>query len=189
MNKTIDELRLEFENLTRRSLSLPIAGMFVWLAIGTMGLMVAPAKATMILLYGTGAIFPVALLIAKMRGENLFAAQNPLARLMGYCVLMVNLLWAVHLALLTKAPEFLPLTVGIGLGLHWVVYSWIVGHSVGLIHAILRTVIVTAAWFAFPANRVSAVAFAVVAAYSISILQMATRSISVQTLVPAERVD
>lgn len=186
MNKTIDELRLEFEMLTKRSLSLPVAGMIVWLAVGIAGLIFAPAKAAMILLFGTGAIFPLAILIAKTRGENLFAAGNPLARLMGLCVLMVNLLWAVHLALFTKAPEFLPLTVGIGLGLHWIVYSWIVGHSAGIIHAVLRTLLVTAAWFAFPANRISAVAFAVVAAYSISILQMATRSISSPALAVSE---
>lgn len=179
MDKTINELRFEFETLTKRSLSLPIAGMIVWLAVGITGLCVAPNKAGMILLFGTGAIFPLAIAIAKTRGENLFAASNPLARLMGLCVLMVNLLWAVHVALLLKAPEFLPLTIGIGLGLHWVVYSWIVGHSLGIIHAIFRTIAVTATWFAFPANRVSAVAFAVVAAYAVSIFQMATRPINV----------
>jgi hypothetical protein len=178
MNKTIDQLRFEFETLARRSLSLPVAGMIVWLAIGIAGLIVAPRTATLVLLGGTGAIFPLGILIAKMRGEQLCARANPLGRLMGLCVLMVNLLWAVHVALLLKQPELLPLSVGIGLGLHWIVYSWIVAHPVGIIHAVARAALVTAAWFAAPNNRVSAVAVAVVATYAVSIFQMATRTIN-----------
>ena len=75
---------------------------------------------------------------------------------MGLSVLMVNLLWALHIPLFLYAPEFLPLSVGIGLGLHWIVYSWIIQHPVGLIHAILRTVLVLLAWFIFPESRLFA---------------------------------
>lgn len=60
--------------------------MIVWLAIGLAGLAVSPRSATLALLGGTDAIFPVAMLIAKMRGEQLFARTNALARLMGLCV-------------------------------------------------------------------------------------------------------
>lgn len=175
MNKTIDELRIEFETLTNRSLSLPIAGMIVWLTAAIGGLFLPTRNGALLLLFGTGAIFPLALLIAKTRGENILAAANSLAKLMGWCVLMVNLLWAVHIVLLLKQPELLPLSIGIGLGLHWIVYSWIVRHPVGLIHAVLRTILVTAAWLSFPAYRVSAVAFAVVAVYAVSIFQMSVR--------------
>jgi hypothetical protein len=152
--------------------------MIVWLAVAVGSLIAESQAGTLILLGGTGAIFPLAILIAKLRGENLFAASNPLARLMGLCVLMVNLLWAVHAALLIKSTDLLPLSIGIALGLHWIVYSWIVGHPLGLIHAVLRTVLVAAAWLGFPFNRVAAVAFAVVAVYAVSILQMATRPLN-----------
>lgn len=183
MDATIKELRFEFETQSQRSLSLPIAGMFVWFTIGIAGLITSPQRSTLVLLGGTGAIFPTAIFIAKLRSENLFASANPLARLMGLCVLMVNLLWAVHIVLLLKQPQFLPLSIGIGLGLHWIVYGWIVGHRLGIVHAILRTVLVTAAWLAFPVNTISAVAFAVVAVYAISIFQMITRPIEKLTTV------
>jgi hypothetical protein len=126
-----------------------------------------------------GAIFPIGLIIAKMRGENLLGGANPLAKLMGLCVLMVNLLWAIHITLLLKSPELLPLSLGIGLGLHWIVYSWIVGHPVGLIHAILRTISVSAVWLMFPNFRVSAVAFTVVFVYAVSLYQMSARKIEI----------
>jgi len=44
------------------------------------------------MLFGTGLIFPVALLIGKLRGETLMDRSNPPSRLMGMSVLMVNLL-------------------------------------------------------------------------------------------------
>jgi len=70
-----------------------------------------------------------------------------------------------------------PLSVGIALGLHWVVYSWITRHPVGYIHAAFRTAAVLAAWWMFPGHAVTAVSAAVVAAYAFAIYQMATRFI------------
>ena len=131
----------------------------------------------MVLMFGTGAIFPLALLVARLRGEQLIENTNPLARLMGACVFMVNLLWAVHLPLAARAPAFVPLSVGIGLGLHWVVYSWITRHPVGYTHASLRTAAVLAAWLMFPDRAVTGCAFAVVMAYGLALYQMATRPI------------
>jgi hypothetical protein len=73
------------------------------------------------------------------------------------------------------APQFVPLSLGIALGLHWMVYSWIIDHPLGYRHAVLRTVGLVAVWFAFPAYPVSASAAVVVAAYAITILEMRAR--------------
>jgi hypothetical protein len=159
----LDDLRLGYERDTNRSISMPLAGAVVWLAIGSIGAVLPERHATMAMLFGTGLIFPLALPIAKLRGENLVGRSNPLSRLMGLCVLMVNLLWAVHIPPLLGAPRFLPLSLGIGLGLHWIVYSWIVQHPVGTIHAILRTGLVVGAWSVFPTHRLVAVPIAIVA--------------------------
>lgn len=171
----LDELRADFERRARRSLSLPIAGALVWTLIAVAGAVLPARWSTLVLLFGTGTIFPLALSIARLRGEQLLENTNPLARLMGACVFMVNLLWAVHLPLAVRAPAFVPLSVGIGLGLHWVVYSWITRHPVGYTHATLRTVTVLAAWWMFPDRVVTACAIAVVLAYGLAIYQMATR--------------
>jgi hypothetical protein len=129
------------------------------------------------LLFGTGAIFPLAMLIATIRGEQLLSNKNPLAQLLGACVFMVNLLWALHIPLVLRAPVFVPLSVGIGLGLHWVVYSWIVRHPVGYVHAAGRTVLLLVAWWMFQGYVVTACALAVVLAYVYAIYTMATRPI------------
>jgi hypothetical protein len=168
-------LRGDFDEHAGRSLALPVAGAIVWSAIGVAALILPPTTATLLLLFGTGAIFPLGLAVAHQLGERLIDNPSPLAALMGRCVLMVNLLWAVHLTVFALVPTYLPLTIGIGLGLHWIVFGWIIDHPVGLIHAATRTALVTTAWWLIPTHRISAVAAAVVATYAYTLYALATR--------------
>ena len=175
---SLDDYRKEFECSANRSLSMPLAGAIIWAVIAVVATQLSEPTSTLILLFASGAIFPVALLIARFRGENLVSLSNPLAKLIGLSILMVNLLWAVHIPLFLYSPTFVPLSLGVGLGLHWIVYSWIVQHPVGIIHAILRTVLILLAWLAFPESRLLAVSVVVVFVYAVSIYQMTTRPIA-----------
>ena len=76
----------------------------------------------------------------------------------------------------STSTEFVPLSLGVGLGLHWVVYSWIVKHPVGLIHAVLRSILIVAAWYLFPNSSILAISCVIVLTYLISIYQMLTRN-------------
>ena len=173
---TLEEYRSDFNAAAKGSVSMPIAGACVWLAVAIISTQFDERTGVLILLFGSGAIFPLALAIARLRGEALMSSDNPLAKLMGLCVLMVNLLWAVHIPLFLYAPAFVPLSLGVGLGLHWIVWSWIVQHPLGIVHAVLRTILVAVAWFAFPESRLFAIGLAIVFVYGISIWQMLTRS-------------
>jgi len=181
----LSELRADFEMRSKRSMSMPIAGAIVWCVIAVLGMVLPFKSAILALAFGTGAIFPIAMAIARARGEDLLNNTNPLAKLMGTCVLMVNLLWAVHIPLLMKAPQFVPLSLGIALGLHWMVYSWIIRHPLGHQHAVTRTVGLVAVWFAFPEQIVTASAVVVVVTYAVTIYQMATRSVHGGVLSPS----
>lgn len=185
--QTLIQLRADFDEHSKGAMSLPIAGLLVWCVVGILGTVLAPKAAILALVFATGAIFPLGMAIAKLRGEQLLGNANPLARLMGVCVLMVNLLWAVHIPLLMRAPQFVPLSLGIALGLHWMVYSWIIGHPLGYRHAILRTAGLVAVWFAFPAHPVTASAGVVVAAYAITIVEMRMRRSALA--IPAGKLD
>ena len=175
MHTTLSTLRSDYDVHAGRSIALPGAGAIAWTVVALSGLFLAPRPATLVLLVATGLVFPLALALARPLGERLVDNPNPLATLMGRSVLMVNLLWAVHLTLLAHDWSFLPLTLAIGLGLHWVVFGWVIAHHVGLVHAVGRTLLVTVAWWAFPDARVSAVAIAVVAAYAYAIVVLARR--------------
>ncbi len=178
MGTHLAELRCDFDTYAGRSMALPMAGALVWAAIGIAALRLPAATAGLVLLFATGAIFPVGLGLARLLGERLIDNPSPLAGLMGRSVLMVNLLWALHLTVLAIDPALLPLTLGIGLGLHWVVFSWVIGHPVGLIHAVLRTVLVTGLWWLAPGHRISAIAAGVVAAYGLSLAVLAKRPLN-----------
>ncbi len=173
----LQRMRAAFEAEAGRALSLPLAGAMVWAAVGLTALFVPPHVANYVLLFGSGAIFPIGLVLARVLGENPLASGNPLSRLMGLCVLMVNLLWALHLTLFFTEARLFPLSLGIGLGLHWVVFSWIIGHPLGTIHAALRTILATALWWAFPEYLASAVALGVVTAYAYSIRVLSRRTL------------
>jgi hypothetical protein len=174
---TLESFRKEFEQQTNRSLSMPIAGVLVWLFVGLVSLKFNADIAIYVLLFSTGAILPIALVVARIRNEVLLSSKNPFAKLMGACVLMVNLLWGVHIPLVLDAPQFVPLSLGIGLGLHWVVYSWIIQHPLGIIHSVLRTALIVASWYTFPESNIFAVSLAIVVAYMVSIFQMCTRRV------------
>ena len=176
---TLENYRKEFEAATNRSISMPLAGAIIWLCVGIVSLNLEFKISVYILLFSTGAIFPLAIVIARLRKEALISSVNPLSNLMGLSVLMVNLLWGIHFPLVFRAPEFVPLSLAIGLGIHWIIYSWVINHNLGIIHAVLRTFLVVIAWFAFPEVRIFAVSIAVVLTYSFSLFQMFTRKINV----------
>lgn len=172
---SLAQLRADYDAQAGKSLALPAAGAIVWTIVGIAALFLSPRIATFALIIGTGVIFPIGILLARLLKEKLFTNTSPLAKLMAICVLMINLLWAVHITLLFVEPSLIPLTLGISLGLHWIVFSFIIGHPVGVIHAVIRTVLVTAAWWLFPDYSVSAVAAAVVISYLYSLATLSVR--------------
>ncbi|PTX90677.1 hypothetical protein [Opitutus sp. ER46] len=170
------DLELERDSFIAQSgrfLAFPIAGAVVWTVVGILGLLLPPLTARYALVFGSGVIFPLALLVARFTGQRVFIPGNRFANLMGLSVLMVNLLWALHLALLTsRSAHLMPLSLAIGLGLHWIVFGWIIQAPLGLVHAIVRTVLCTVVTFAFPQHSLTAVAFAVVACYAMTMVQL-----------------
>jgi len=177
--KNLEQLRAEFEQTSQRAVSFPIAGAIVWCVIGIVSLFLSTYQALLFMLFASGAIFPLALLVAKFRKEDVMSSENPLSKLLAFGVLLVNLLWAVHVPLMMKAPQFVPLSVGIGLGLHWIIYSWIVQHPVGIIHSISRTVLCFFAWFLLPSEQLlTGIAVIIVVCYMISINTMLTREVT-----------
>lgn len=175
---TLDEYRRDFEVSANRAVSMPLAGALVWLVIAVISTKLDERTGVLVLLFGSGAMLPIGLIIARFRGEVIMSSENPLAKLMGLCVLMVNLLWAVHIPLFLYDPALVPLSLGISLGLHWIIFSWIVQHPLGIVHAVLRTILVLVAWFIFPDQRLFAIGLLIVFVYTISIWQLLTRDVA-----------
>lgn len=169
---TLEEQRRSFIQRSGGFFAFPLAGAIVWLAVGVVSLIVPKAFGVYVLLFATGAIFPLALAIAGITKQQVFQRGNSFGSLMGLAVLMVNLLWAFHFVLLTRLPDLVPLSVALALGIHWIVFGWIIQSPIGVIHAIARSILCTAAYLLFPYHSVCAVSFTVVFCYTVTIVQL-----------------
>lgn len=175
-SRTLDEQRLEFAS--GRFLSMPIAGAIAWFAIGVAGAFLPVAMAAWALFIGTGTIFCLGLLVARVLGEDLLGKKRPdnaFDQLFLLNVLMAWLVFAIAIPFFMIVPTSLPLTVGILAGLMWIPFSWMIQHWVGLFHGIARTILVLVTWILFPGHRFVVVPMVIVAVYVITICVLARR--------------
>jgi len=174
-SRTLDELRSDFAR--SRFLAMPLAGTLAWSVAGVLGAVLPVDSASIALFVCMGGIFPLGLLLARFTGEDLLGtrSRNELDTLFGLNILMANLAWGIAIPFWLVEPTSLPLGAGILAGLMWVPFSWMIRHWVGLFHAIARTLLVVAAWFAFPDHRFVAVPAVVVAIYLVTIVMLARR--------------
>ncbi|HLP03723.1 MAG TPA: hypothetical protein VK163_16970 [Opitutaceae bacterium] len=171
---SLEQQRLEFIRRSAGFRAFPLAGLVTWAAVGIASWFVTPSTSLYVMLFATGAIFPLALGIAALTGQQIFQKGNAFATLMGQSVLMVNLLWALHFALILQKPALAPLSLAIGLGLHWIVFGWIIQMPLGLIHAIARTAACTAAYAFGGEHRLAAISAAVVVCYALTLVQLSS---------------
>lgn len=159
-------------------LAMPIAGTIAWTAIGIAGLVLPIERAAWALFIGTGMIFSIGLLVARFTGEDLLGKQrpgNPFDTLFMRTVVMAWLVFAIAIPFFRLDPTSLPLTVGILAGLMWLPFGWMIQHWVGTFHAVTRTLLCLAAWYAFPDHRFVAIPVVIVAIYLVTIVALIRR--------------
>jgi len=64
------------------------------------------------------------------------------------------------------------LSLGIGIGLHWLVIGWTCGSKARALHVIFRTVAVSVLWFLFPALNYTGLPFVASGIYILTVLQL-----------------
>lgn len=170
---TFDEMRADFIIRRKGSLALPITGVIAYSAAALLSLVVDSRYHNLVLTLCFWSILPIGLLIGRLRGEDMSTPpENPLLRLSAMARIMALATWAIHVPVWIYAPALFPISVGIGFALHWVVFSWTVGHPVGLIHLGMRILFVLSAWHSYPPNRMGAISLGIVLAYAISVFQL-----------------
>ncbi|MGE3507485.1 MAG: hypothetical protein AB7N65_01205 [Vicinamibacterales bacterium] len=174
--RALEDQRAEFAR--NRFLAMPIAGTIAWSVIGVLGAFLPVNLAAWALFIGTGSIFGLGLLVARLIGEDLLGKTRPKNQfddLFLHTVMMAWLVFAIAIPFFRIEPTSLPLTVGILAGLMWVPFSWMIQHWVGLFHGITRTMLVLAAWYLFPAQRFVVIPAVIVVIYLMTIYLLVTR--------------
>lgn len=157
--------------------SMPIAGAIVWAALGLAALVLDQRVIGTLALYIMAAIMPLAILIDRARGRNLFAggAENPLTVLFLTSIAGIAVMVPIGViaAQATGNGMLMVLTMAILAGVIWIPYGWAADDPSGLRHAIGRALGSYAAYALVPAPyTASAICAVVVAAYAYSLIAM-----------------
>lgn len=174
--RTLQQQRIEFANSS--FLATPIAGLIAWLVIGIAALVLPIQYVVWTLFIATGSIVYLGMFISKFTGENFLDKKKPkneFDQLFMFTVVQALLVYSIALPFFLVDYTSLPLSVGILTGLMWVPFSWIIKHWIGLFHAIMRTIMVLALWYAFPTQRFVVIPFAIVGIYIVTIVVLVKR--------------
>jgi len=125
MSKTLDKLQKEVIFETKKGFPILLSGAIIFLIFTLMPLVFPIEAVHLIWIFGLGAIFPVGILISKILGVNIQAADNPLGTLGGIVAAPQAFYIPVFIIVYMNIPEYLPFTIGLLAGSHFLPYIWI----------------------------------------------------------------
>lgn len=170
---SLNQLKADF--LATSTRSMPYAGILFWSLAGVAGLFVTAKQLAFGVAFGSGLIFPLAVLIDKLRGRDLMAGgtTNPLTGMFLQSLVMVVMLWPLVIIGAGDKPLFIVLGGAVLMGIIWIPYGWAADDPAGLRHAVLRVALSYAAYlFAPAAFKGSAICAAVLVCYVYSLATM-----------------
>lgn len=160
--------RKEFFLKANGGISLPAAGVIYWLVIGIAGYFLPKETWTYVAFFASGTIFPLGMLLSKPLKANLMA-DSPLSGVAMPAMLAMFMSWPITIAVVYIDFELVPLTLAIGMALHWPVIGWMYNSKSCFMHAFARVVLVSAVWFVFPDVRFTLLPILVSVIYLVTI--------------------
>jgi hypothetical protein len=172
---SLADLRAEF--LATSTQSMPIAGIVFWLIVAIAGMRLTPRSVAFVVGFGSGAIFPFALVIDKLRGRPVIRSttHNPVVGMFVQSLVMVGVLWpfVITAAVIARDPRLVVLGGAILMAIVWIPYGWAANDRVGIQHAVARSVLSYAAFLLVPKPyTASAIACVVMLCYGYSLARM-----------------
>jgi hypothetical protein len=172
---SLDQLRADFNAGSTNS--MPIAGMIIWGVLGILALTLDRSSIGTLAVYIMCGILPLAYLLDRVRGRNLFAggSSNPLTRLFLISIVGIALMvpLAITAARISGDPTFVVLGMAILAGVIWIPYGWAADDPVGMQHAIGRGIGCYGAFAIVPQpHTASAICGVVVISYLYSLVRM-----------------
>jgi hypothetical protein len=172
-DRSLAQLQAEFRQGSTDA--MPIAGMIAWAGLGILAALLPERTVANLSLYIMMVILPLAFLIERMRGRNLFAGgDHPLTRLFLLGIIMVAL--TIPLAVIgAKGGQPLLVLLGMAIlaGIVWIPYGWAADDRSGTVHAVARGIGCYLAYGLVPAPWTgSAICAVVVLAYLYSLAVM-----------------
>ena len=121
----IDAERARLAKATARGLGMPIAGLIYWLVVAYLLRTLPPRSAIILSFFGTGAVFPVGVMITRLVGGNLFARSERLTSLGMLFNALQLFFWPIIIVVWRAAPQWTPFTMATLFGSHFLGYAWL----------------------------------------------------------------
>jgi hypothetical protein len=153
---------------------MPIAGILFWVAALIASRLLAPQQLAYFVGFGSGTVFPLGLLIDRLRGRKSVAdPKSPITTMFLQSLATILMLWPLVIFTGSVSPSLVVLGGAILMGLVWIPYGWAADDPVGLRHAVARTVGCYAAFLVVPAPwRLTAICGIVLVCYGYSLVFM-----------------
>lgn len=153
---------------------MPLAGILFWIAASVLSRTLSPAQLALVVGFGSGAVFPLGMLIDRLRGRKLVRDDgNPIQTLFLQCLVSVALLWPLVILAASANPGLVTVGAAVLMGIVWIFYGWAADDPVGIRHAVARAVGCYAAFVLLPPEwRLTAVCMVPIACYAYSLLAM-----------------
>jgi len=168
-------------------IGLPAAGCIYWLAAGIAGYYLEPRTWYSVACFATGLIFPLGLVLAKPLKSDVLAKSH-ISSVLFPALISMLMFWPLAIAGGTLDVSFVPLAIGVGMGLHWPVIGWMYGGKSFMAHAFFRTIGCTVIWFVLPDHRFTILPLYVAFVYFITIfaikaeVEMAKKQVATATV-------
>jgi hypothetical protein len=144
----------------------PLAGAIYWAALGVAGYHLTVIQWNIAAFVFSGAIFPLAILLAKIFRCDFMKDRTATGDVLGPAFVAMLLFYPIAFSAFWQAPQLVPLIVAIGMSQHWPIIGWGYGKP-GLYaaHAIIRALGAFAIWNWLPDVRFTLIPFWVASVY------------------------
>lgn len=170
--KSLAQLRAEF--LETSTLSMPIAGMLFWTAAVIASRLLHPLSLAFFVGFGSGTVFPLGLLLDRLRGRNQMGdPKHPITSMFMQGLVSAVLLWPLVILAGQSAPGLVVLGASVLMGIVWIPYGWAADDPVGLRHGVIRALASYAVYVLTPSEfKLTAVCAVPILCYGYSLLAM-----------------
>ncbi len=168
----IRQERLAAYHRLRGGFPIPLAGATWWAALALAGYCGAPQRLWIFAaVYGSGLIFPLALLFARIFRCDFMKDRSAVASVLAPTFISMLLFWPIAISAWWAYPALFPLVLAIGLSLHWPVIGWSYGKTgIYTAHAVVRAAVCFYIWNWLPEARLTLLPAAVAVVYLATVL-------------------
>ena len=125
MNRTLEQLQTDIILTAKKGFPILLSGAIVFLLFTFLPFVFPMKTVYLIWIFGLSVIFPFGILLSKIVNVNVLVTDNPIGTLGGIVAAPQAFFIPVFIIVYMHIPEYLPFTIGLLGGAHFLPYMWI----------------------------------------------------------------